>query len=155
MASHLNGLQALMRQEVCPMGIYVHCWEHRFNLVVVSSIQGIYKASSSFSNMATLHTFFSTSVPHDHFVKVQKELCLHGVVKGQALQQDELQSLSKTRWCCQAEACGSVVTTLGAIIQTIDILQKIPVMQRDAPQRLLTKAAILSNYYRARTWMSS
>ena len=57
MAGHLNGLQALMRQEVCPMGIYVHCWAHRLNLVVVSSVQGIHNASSFFSNMATLHSF--------------------------------------------------------------------------------------------------
>ncbi|MGC5098484.1 hypothetical protein ACPXA0_26140, partial [Escherichia coli] len=72
MAGRLNGLQALMRQEVCPMGIYVHCWAHRLNLIVVSSIQGIYKASCFFSNMATLHTFFSASVPHNYFVKAQK-----------------------------------------------------------------------------------
>ena len=120
MAGHLNGLQALMRQEVCPIGIYVHCWVHRINLVVVSPKQGIHKASSFFSNMATLHSLLSASVPHNLFVKTQKDLGEDDVVKGKALQQHELKSISKTRWCCQAEACDAVVVTLGAIIQTIE-----------------------------------
>ena len=165
MAGHLNGLQALMRQEVCPMGIYVHCWAHRLNLVVVSSIQGIHKASSFFSNMATLHSFLSASVPHNHFVKTQKDLGEDGVVKGKALQQHELKSISKTRWCCQAEACDAVVATLGAIIQTIEHFAEdsVNAERRTAAQaidnfldtdfvvcfsifqRLLTKAAIVSN----------
>ena len=53
MAGRLNGLQALMRQEVCPIAIYMHCWAHRLNLVVISTVQGIDKASSFFTNMAT------------------------------------------------------------------------------------------------------
>ena len=120
MAGHLNGLKALMRQEVCPVGIYVHCWVDGLNLGVVSSIQGIHKASSFFSNMATLHSFLSSSVPHKHFVKTQKDLGEDDVVKGKALQQHELKSISKTRLCCQADACDAVVATLGAIIQTIE-----------------------------------
>ena len=170
MAGHLNGLQALMRQEVCPMGIYVHCWAHRLNLVVVSSIQGIHKASSFFSNMATLHSFLSASVPHNHFVKTQKDLGEDGVVKGKALQQHELKSISKTRWCCHAEACDAVVATLGAIIQTIEHFAEdsVNAERRTAAQaidnfldtdfvvclsifqRLLTKAAIVSNYLQSK-----
>ena len=170
MAGRLNGLQALMRQKVCPMGIYVHCWAHRLNLVVVSSIQAIHKATSFFSNMSILHTFFSATVPHNYFLKAQKELGEDGIDKGKALQQHELKSLSKTRWCCQAEACDAVLATLGAILQSIEhfaeesgnadrrtaALTISGFMDTDFVvclcifQWLLTKAAIVSNYLQSK-----
>ena len=106
MSGRLNGLQAIMRNELCPKGIYVHCWAHRLNLVVVSCVYNIDKAAHFFENMATIYNFFSTSVPHAYFVNAQ----------GKLYNNKKLKSLSKTRWCCQAEACDAVVTTLGSII---------------------------------------
>ena len=44
MSERLNGLQAIMRKDVCPKGIYVHCWAHRLNLVVVASVYDLDKA---------------------------------------------------------------------------------------------------------------
>ena len=45
MSGRLNRLQAIMRKDVCPKGIYVHCWAHRLNLVVVASVYDLDKAS--------------------------------------------------------------------------------------------------------------
>ena len=110
MSGRLRGLQALMRNKVCPMALYVHCWAHRLNLVVVACCQNIDRAVSFFASIQQLYTFFSASVPHDFFEKTQKVLGKHEA------QHRELKSLSKTRWCCQAEACSAVVHTLGSII---------------------------------------
>ena len=67
MSGRLGGLQAIMRESVCPLAIYVHCWAHRYNLVVVSCVYGIEKAARFFENIQTLYKFFSASVPHDYF----------------------------------------------------------------------------------------
>ena len=120
MSGRLSGLQALMRNEVCPKGIYVHCWAHRLNLVLVTAISSIKKASIFLKNMSFIHSFFSASVPHDYFVKAEMELGEYGKEQGKAMQQNELKSISKTRWCCQAEACDAVLATLGAILKSIE-----------------------------------
>ena len=69
--------------------------------------------------MQTLYKFFSASVPHDYFQAVQQNL-RENTGDGKALTLKELKSLSKTRWCCQAEACDAVVATLGSIIATVE-----------------------------------
>ena len=73
MSGPLGGLQALIRESICPFTIYVHCWAHRLNFVVVSCVYGIDKAAGFFENMQTLYKFFSTSVPHDYFHATQKD----------------------------------------------------------------------------------
>ena len=45
MSGRLNGLQAIMRKDVCPKGIYVHCWAHRLNLVVEARVYDLDKGS--------------------------------------------------------------------------------------------------------------
>ena len=40
MSGHLNGLQALIRQDY-PFAFFFHCAAHRFNLVLCQSAQGI------------------------------------------------------------------------------------------------------------------
>ena len=114
MSGHLGGLQALMRQEICPMALYVYCWAHRLNLVVVACCQDLDKAVSFFDNIQQLYTFFSVSVRYDFFEKTQEIL---GKYKG--LHRD-LKESSKTRWCCQAEACSAVAITLGPIIAAVE-----------------------------------
>ena len=119
MSGRLGSLQAIMRESVCPMAIYVHCWAHRLNLVVVSCVYRIDKAARFFENMQTLYKFFSASVPHDYFQATQKDL-RENLDEGKALHINELKSISKTRWCCQAEACDAVVTTLGSVIKSVE-----------------------------------
>ena len=108
-----------MRAEVCPKAIYVHCYAHRFNLVVLSSVFSILKAVAFFDQLTTLHKFFSATVPYDRFVQTQHRL-RENVQEVDALRMKELQSLSKTRWCSQAEACDAVIATLGSIIDCVE-----------------------------------
>ena len=113
MSGRLEKLQALMREPICPLAIYVHCWAHPLNLVVVSCVYGIDKAARFFENMQSPYKFFSASVPHDYFHATQKDL-RENTEEGRALSMKELKSLCKTRWCSQAEACDTVAS-LGEI----------------------------------------
>ena len=104
MSGRLHCVQQRMRESVCPLGIFIHCWAHRLNLVVVSVSELTTKIAKHFDHLRTLHKFFSSSVPHDKFIEVQKEVYRDNAdERGQALQIKELKSLSKTRWSCQGE----------------------------------------------------
>lgn len=48
MSGRLGGLQTLMRREVCPMALYVHCWAHRHNSVVAITLSPIIAAVEHF-----------------------------------------------------------------------------------------------------------
>ena len=65
MSGRKRGLQSLIHAELCPEAIYVHCYAHRLNLIVLSSVFSIPKAVDFFDQLATLHKFFSATVPHD------------------------------------------------------------------------------------------
>ncbi|KAI6656217.1 Zinc finger mym-type protein 1-like protein [Oopsacas minuta] len=109
MSGRLHGLQALMRSKVYPMALYVHWWAHRLNLVVVACAK-ISTKRVIYASIEQLYTFFSNLAPLDFFEKTQKVLGTHEA------QHRELKLLSKTRWCCQSEACSAVAHTLGGII---------------------------------------
>ena len=169
MSGRINGVQTIMRKEVCPKDIYVHCWAHRLNLVLVASVYNIDKVSFFFNCLASIYSFFSDSVPHSYFVQAQKELGEDKVMEGKALQQRELKALSKTRCCCQAEACDTVVATLGSILKSIehfsddnnadrrfasqtlvDIIDTDFVLCLVIFQHVLRKASLLANYLQDR-----
>ena len=87
------------------------------------------------------------------------------MIEGKALQQRELKALSKTRWCCQTEACDAVVATLGSIVKSIEHFSHdenadrrfasqalVRIMDTDFVvcllifQHILRKASIVANY---------
>ena len=57
MSGIFKGLQQLMRQDPCPRAIYIHCWAHRLNLVVLSCIQVVQKPLN-FLTLSAMSTIF-------------------------------------------------------------------------------------------------
>ena len=47
-----------MRHSVCTLAIYVHCWAHRLNMVVVACVYGIDRANRFFVHMQMIYKFF-------------------------------------------------------------------------------------------------
>ena len=132
MSGRLHGVQQRMRELVCPLGIFIHCWAHRLNLVVVSVSELTTKTAKHFDHLRKLHKFFSSSVPHDKFIEVQKEVYRDDAdERGQALQIKELKSLSMTRWSCQWRAADAVMETLEAIICTAEFFVDDPVTRTE------------------------
>ncbi|XP_076321993.1 zinc finger MYM-type protein 1-like [Tachypleus tridentatus] len=111
MSGHNSGVQERFRREVS-QAVYVHCYAHRLNFVLVDCVHNIQAAAEFFVTIQKLYKFFSTSVVYEEFLKVQKEL-------EPVNQHIELKRLSDTRWACQHAACLAVKRTLPAIVTTL------------------------------------
>ncbi|XP_076322154.1 zinc finger MYM-type protein 1-like [Tachypleus tridentatus] len=112
MSGHISGIQERFRREVS-QAVYVHCYAHRLNLVLVDCVHNVQDAAEFFVTIQKLYKFLSTSVVHEEFLKVQKEL-------ESVNQHIELKKrLSDTRWACQHAACLAVKRTLPAIVTTL------------------------------------
>lgn len=116
MSGHVSGVQERYRREV-PQAVYIHCYAHRLNLVLVDCVHNVKDAAEFFVAIQKLYNFFSTSVVHDEFLKVQKE-------QDPSEQIIQLKRLSDTRWACQHAACLAVKRTLPAIVTTLKRIMK-------------------------------
>lgn len=112
MSGTSNGVQTLVRNEV-PQAIYVHCMNHRLNLVIVDVCKGVRSARCFFDVLEMLYVFLSGSATHVKFIAVQKQL--GGVVL-------ELQRICDTRWTSQIAACTAVKRTFPAVLVTLEAL---------------------------------
>lgn len=68
------GVQAILRENYMPGAIYVHCFAHRLNLVICDVSKVVPYLSEFYSILSKIHTYFSSSVTHESFVSVQKQL---------------------------------------------------------------------------------
>ena len=85
-----TGVQARMREKY-EKAVYVHCWAHRLNLVLVNACCDTPHVLDFFSTLQSLHTFFSGStLQHSKYLDKQE---LHPNDRTH-----KLQSLSDTRW---------------------------------------------------------
>ncbi|XP_076326759.1 uncharacterized protein LOC143233855 [Tachypleus tridentatus] len=105
-SGHISGVQDRCRREVS-QAAYVHCYAHM--IVLVDCVHNVQAAAEFFVTIQKLYRFFSTSVVHEEFLKVQKEL-------EPVNQRIELKRLSDIRWACQHAACLAVKRTLPAIV---------------------------------------
>lgn len=106
-----RGVQQKIR-EVAPNAVYVHCYAHRLNLVVVDVCKDIPLARQFFALLERLYVFCSHSVPHQRWVEVQKQLYPQDAPR-------QLQRLSDTRWACRVVACRNIRDRLDALIETL------------------------------------
>ena len=60
MSGHLNGVQALIRQEN-PFAYFVHCAAHRLNLVLCQAVSSISPVNIFFTNIGAFSSFTSVS----------------------------------------------------------------------------------------------
>ena len=141
MRGEFAGLQKLIRND-CPNAIYVHCWCHRLNLVVVDLascndiiehffgvVQDVYVyASGSTKRMDTLRDSVSDAI--QNLIQEGK------VTTGRGLNQQQLLGkLSDTRWNCRIRTLRSlkkifksiieVFTQEGAEMQALELASKV------------------------------
>ena len=77
--------------DVAPQAIYIHCFAHVLNLVLVDCAKNISRAAEFFALLESLYVFLSSTKAHVIFVRKQHEL--HP--------KRELVRLSDTRWACR------------------------------------------------------
>ncbi len=73
MSGHLGGVQAKL-QSVIPSAIYVHCYAHRLNLVLVDTERGIKQIENFCHLLEELYVFFCSAIPHAYFKKDKAKL---------------------------------------------------------------------------------
>ncbi|XP_011403267.1 PREDICTED: zinc finger MYM-type protein 1-like [Amphimedon queenslandica] len=112
MSGHCSGVQQRVRQ-VAPHAIYVHCYAHILNLVLVDCVKNNSFASEFFSLLQSLYVLLSTSKAHVVFIDKQKELYPNKPTK-------ELKRLSDTRWACCSLTLDVIAGTYDCIIATLD-----------------------------------
>ena len=100
MSGHLSGVQLRIREH-CPSALYIHCFAHRLNLVVVDVAGAVGLVADMFGVLQKIHNFMYTSMVHIKFVEAQKNIYPNKRVW-------EIPSLSDTRWICRHEATNTV-----------------------------------------------
>jgi hypothetical protein len=119
MSGRVNGVQKLLRDEV-ENALYVHCYNHRLNLVVVDICKNLPSGNSFFGLVENLYVFISGSAVHSKFVQIQKDLNPNKKVI-------ELKRICHVRWTAQVFACISLKSVLGELLV---LLNKI-ILNRD------------------------
>ena len=93
MSGKRSGVQARFREVTGSGCIYIHCYAHRLNLVVVDTARGIKEVNNFFGLMEAIYSFFSvSSLRHGRFTQAQKDKSIRVM---------EIPSLSDTRWVCR------------------------------------------------------
>ncbi|XP_068114995.1 zinc finger MYM-type protein 1-like [Hyperolius riggenbachi] len=131
MSGDAAGVQKKFREQ-CPRALYVHCYSHRLNLVIVDIVKNIEMADEFFSLVQNLYNFISGSAVHAYFMEMQKEM-MPGTVP------IELKRLSDTRWICQYAACKSIHKAMLPILETLQHYEQDP---SNASRRLQAKALL-------------
>ena len=90
--------------EVVPQAIYIHCFAHILNLVLVDSSKNSSYAAEFFTLLQSLYVFVSASKAHVVFIRRQKEFHPDKPTR-------ELQRLSDTRWACRSSAVDTMCRT--------------------------------------------
>ncbi|XP_015374797.1 PREDICTED: uncharacterized protein LOC107169544 [Diuraphis noxia] len=91
MSERLNGVQALFREEV-PQAIYVHCYNHRLNLIISDVYKNV--TNVKIGIVENVYIFVSgSSVQYAKFVKIQKDMKYKSII--------ELKIVCFTRWTAQ------------------------------------------------------
>lgn len=71
MRGSINGVQALFKKEV-PQTVYIHCNNHRPNLVLVDAVKNVVVIDHFFNLLQDLYTFIPGFSIHSKFIELQK-----------------------------------------------------------------------------------
>jgi hypothetical protein len=112
MAGINNGVQAKVRELTGSACVYVHCYAHRVNLVLVDTCTRIVDVSDFFGLLEATYAFVSVStIRHERFVSIQKEKGLPVL---------ELSQQSDTRWVCKHKGVKTFMLRFAEICATLE-----------------------------------
>ena len=112
MSGSCSGVQKRI-QDAAPQAVYVHCFAHTLNLVLVDSVRAIPSANEFFLLLESLYVFISTTKAHVVFMEQQSKL-------HPDTQPLQLQRLSDTRWACRYGAVNSICRTYDSLLTTLE-----------------------------------
>lgn len=107
------GVQRIFRQEAAPEATYIHCYNHRLNLVIVDVVKAVKIVDQFFGLLESIYVFMSSAVLHELFLQKQSKLFPDK-------QPQKLKKLSDTRWACQYAACKVMLLKLPAVLESLE-----------------------------------
>ena len=114
MSGTYSGVQARIKGLNPTRVLYVHCYSHALNLVIVNTCSTNRVARNFFGVLESLYVFIqASSKRHDVFEQYQKKLYPDQPIV-------TIKRLSDTRWSCRSDSVRVVKQTLGAIIATLE-----------------------------------
>ena len=112
-----SGLQAQMKA-LAPSSLFVHCYAHILNLVIVDAMSANRMARDFFGIMQNFYVFIGNcSKRHAVYKEKQLELASDG---NRTVQVRSLKNLSGTCWVCRADGTNSINATLEAVIVSLE-----------------------------------
>ena len=114
MSGHCSGVQQRIK-EVAPQAVYIHCYAHCLNLVLVDATRRVSDAADFFAVMETIYVFLSSAKAHT--IYRQQQAALH---PGKPVRQ--LQQLSDTRWACRYLAIEAVYSTYDVVLSSLEMI---------------------------------
>ncbi len=113
-----TGLQARIK-ELSPSALFVHCYAHILNLVIVDAMTSNTIARDFFGTLQNLYVFIQTCTKR-HAVYMEKQAEIHtNSCSAERFQIRTLKNLCETRWACRADAINTFNATIGAIVATL------------------------------------
>ena len=106
MSGRVKGVQAQIRESQ-KAAMYIHCYAHRLNLVIVAVAREVQYADDFFAIVELLYVFLARQKVHEVFMRFQQE---------RGLSQREIGRLSETRWACRYHNVLVIKERFGVII---------------------------------------
>lgn len=117
MRGKYNGLQAKILK-VNTRAIYVWCYAHRLNLIVVSAVGSCKEAVNLFGNLETLYGFINCSkLRSEIYRNKQRELYPKNQIRS-------IKRVGSTRWMSSFYALSTVLDTLEAILNVLNEIKE-------------------------------
>ena len=73
MSGKISGVQQRIRQKIL-QALYVHCFAHRLNLVIVETVKSVVPVADFFAILQICYNFLSESSVYDQWVKWQEKM---------------------------------------------------------------------------------
>jgi len=119
MSGEHQGLQARIKDEA-PKPVYVHCYAHCLNLVLVDAMKRNKTARNFFGTLESLYCFIRHSTyRHTSFRTLQHEF---ETATEDATGGLTMKSLCETRWECRYEAVRAMQANLQVVVKLLDAL---------------------------------
>ena len=115
MSGHCSGVQQRIKN-VAPQAMYIHCYAHCLNLVLVDCAKINTDAANFFMLIEALYVFLTTSKAHTIYLEKQKEL-------HPTQQIHELVRLSDTRWSSRWSSINALCRTFDSVLATLDAIK--------------------------------
>ena len=110
------GLQARIK-EISLSALFVHCYAHVLNLVIVDAMTSNTTARDFFGTLQNLYVFIQTCTKR-HAIYSEQQAEIHANSRSaKSFQVHTLKSLCETRWACRANAINTFNATMEAIEQ--------------------------------------